>query len=320
MKRLLPLIAAAALMTACEKEITVDLPVTEPRIVVEGSIETGERPFVLLSRTQSYFAPTSVESLSDVYVTDGVVTIFDGVTTHTLDKICSATLSEQELELAAELTGIDIDLLRQVNICAWTSLDGSLRGENGRTYRLDVQADGKTLTSTTTIPHPVPLDSLWFKLALQEPGDDSLGLLWGRLTDPDTAGNNYRWSAQRINAGADGGPKDDSFVAPLFSVFNDRFVNALTFDFSFNRGSVAYSDAEDDNNEESGFFKRGDTVVVKFVGLGRAEYEFYDSYANNVASAGDLFSNPANIRSNVTGGLGIWAGFAPALDTVVCIP
>lgn len=321
MKRLIPpALLMTVLLTACEKDITVDLPTTEPRLVVEGTIETGQPPFIILTRTQSYFAPTSVQSLSDIYVTDGVMTIFDGVTTHTLDKLCSGSLTEEQLQLAAEATGIDINLLRQVNICAWTKLDGTLLGEVGRTYRLDIQADGKSISSTTTIPSVIALDSLWFKLAEQDPGDDSLGLIWARLADPDTLGNAYRWFAKRLNAGPDGQPKDDPFIAPLFSVFEDKFVNGLTFDFNFVRGSQAFSSADDDNNAESGLFKRGDTVAVKFVSLGNKEFEFYNSFANNVASAGDLFSNPANAVGNIEGGLGIWAGYAASLDTVICVP
>ena len=30
----------------------------------------------------------------------------------------------------------------------------------------------------------------------------------------------------------------------------DRYINGLSFDFNFNRGSQAYSEAEDDNNED----------------------------------------------------------------------
>ena len=59
-------------------------------------------------------------------------------------------------------------------------------------------------------------------------------------------------------------------------------------------------------------------TVVKFISIGYKEYDFYTSMENNVASAGDLFSTPANVKSNINGGLGIWAGWGPAYDTVVC--
>ncbi|MEO8590846.1 MAG: DUF4249 family protein, partial [Flavobacteriales bacterium] len=160
MRRIVLPLLMIALLSGCEKEITVDLPVTEPKVVVEGTIETGQPPFVILTRTQSYFAPTSLASIAGSFISDATVTVNDGETTHTLDRVCSGDLTEEELQLAAEATGIDIDLLRQANICAWTKL--SLLGEEGRTYRLEVQADGKSLSSTTTLPHAMALDSLWF--------------------------------------------------------------------------------------------------------------------------------------------------------------
>ncbi len=69
-----------------------------------------------------------------------------------------------------------------------------------------------------------------------------------------------------------------------------------------------------------GFFKRGDTVVVKFSSIGLKEFNFFDSFYSNASSQGDVFSNPANIVSNIDGGLGSWVGYAPRFDTVVCVP
>ena len=313
LRLLLPL-----LLASCTKEIEVELPITPSKVVVEGTIETGSVPIVLLSRTQSYFEPTGIAGLANLYITDATVIVSDGLTTDTLDKICSDQLTEEQLIAASEATGISIDLLRQITICAWTDLQNEMLGVEGRTYNLRVLADGYTVTSSTKVPYGVALDSLWFKLAEQRPDDDTLGYLWGTLADPDTAGNAYRWLAKRINLNADGDQKDGSYISPLFGAFEDRYANGLTFDFAYNRGSAAFSEAEDDNNAEAGFFKLGDTVVVKFASIGLPEFKFYDSYSVNVSSQGDLFSNPANVISNINGGLGIWAGYGVRLDTVVC--
>jgi len=318
MRRALPLFLPLLALTACEKEITVDLPETETRIVVEGTIETGQPPIVILTRTQSWFGPTNLSSIAATFVSEATVTVDDGSTAHTLQRVCSSEIPDALLDLASGLVGIDVNLLRRANICVW--IGANVLGEEGRSYRLNVEAEGRSLSSTTTIPHAVRLDSLWFRLARMRPNDDSLGFIWARLTDPDTLGNHYRWLARRENKGPDGRPKDGAFMAPLFSVFEDRYVNGLSFDFNFNRGSRPYSTAKDDENEERGYFKRGDTVVVKFASIGRAEFLFYNSFQNNVSTQGDLFSNPANVRSNISGGLGVWAGWGTRLDTLVCLP
>ncbi len=314
-----PLLLATAL-TACEKEITVDLPRTEPRVVVEASIETGKPPFVMLSRTQNFFDPTSLASIAGSFIQDADVYVDDGFNVVQLDKICSSTIPEDMLEDVALAIGFDPALLANANICVWTLLNGTLLGENGRSYRLEVHVEGRTITGLTHIPHPVPLDSIWFQLALQQPNDDSTGYIWARLSDPDTLGNHYRWFAQRLNKRADGRMKDGTYIAPLFSVFEDRYVNGLSFDFNIGRGRAPYTEAEDEPDEVAGFFKRNDTVAVKFASIDRNGYRFFDSYANNVVTNGDVFSTPANISSNIEGGLGVWIGYGTFLDTVICIP
>ena len=313
------LIPAVAFLIGCEKEITVELPDTPQRLVVEGTIEPGLPPIVILTRTQSYFDPLDTRSIANSFVRGALVTVDNGSGPIQLEQICSGSgLTPAEIAQAAELTGLDPSLLASVEICIYVGTNSALIGEVGRTYNLRVEAEGKVLTSTTTIPNPVALDSVWFQLALQRPNDDSLGLAWGTLTDPDTMGNCYRWMARRISRRPNGSAEDPTFISPLGNTFQDKYVNGLTFDFSFIRGRQFYSDQPEDNNEEAGFFKVGDTIAVKFVSIGFNEHEFYTSYDENVGTQGDLFGTPVNARSNIEGGLGIWAGWGVYADTIIC--
>ncbi|HEY0976862.1 MAG TPA: DUF4249 domain-containing protein [Flavobacteriales bacterium] len=306
------------LLSGCEKEITVDVPDTPERLVVEGTIEQGLPPFIILTRTQGYFEPTSFESLSNMFVRDAVVTVTSNGQTWTLPSLCSGSLTPEQILAAAALTGLDPVLLSSGNICIYTSLDPTHVGVIGNTYELRIEAEGKVLTSVTTIPNPVPLDSVWFKLAQQRPDDDTLGLAWATLSDPDTMGNSYRWMARRISHRPDGSVEDPTYISPLGSSYNDKYVNGLTFDFNFIRGRQFYSNQTEDGNEETGYYKVGDTIAVKFVSLGKKEYDFYTSYDDNVGSSGDLFGTPVNAKTNINGGLGIWAGWGAYLDTIVC--
>ncbi len=312
------LAATALLLAACEKEITVDLPGMPPQLVVEGSIEPGLPPIVILTRTQGYFEPTNAAALAAMYVGNAAITVDNGDGPLPLDPICTGALTPEQQALFSELTGLDPALLAAVDICVYSTTNTVLFGEVGRTYALRVEAEGHVLTSTTTIPQPVPLDSVWFRLALERPGDDSLGYAWARISDPDTMGNHYRWMARRINHRPDGTVKDPTFISPLGHTFEDKYVNGLTFEMDFIRGRQFFSDRPEDNNEEQGHFKVGDTIAVKFVSIGYAEHEFYTSYDENVGSTGDMFGTPVNARSNITGGLGIWAGWGVHADTIVC--
>src|SRR5689334_6344427 len=157
------LFIAALLFFSCEKNITVDLPVPEQKIVVEGYIETGQKAMVTLTKSSAFFAPVDSASLLSYLVTNAVVTVSDGTT------------SEQLL--------LTIDTNQYIPVLYKSQ---TLTGQEGRTYTLTVVVDGKTLTAVTTIPHAVPLDSVWYK---EQEGHDSLGFAWAHLTDPDSLGN-----------------------------------------------------------------------------------------------------------------------------------
>ena len=62
-------------LTACETPIEVTIPDAETMLVVEGRIDPGLPPLVLLSRSQDYFAPVDAASLGSLYQGGGTVTL-----------------------------------------------------------------------------------------------------------------------------------------------------------------------------------------------------------------------------------------------------
>lgn len=312
------------LFFSCEKEISVDLPAVEQKIVIEGTIEQGQPPIVLLTYSQGYFEPTDLSSLESFFVRNAKVTLSNGTLTDTLVEICSSELSPEELQLIATVLGFTPSQLQEFNICAYTTLNPQLWGEVGKTYTLKVEKDEHELKATTKINQLVELDSLWFRIPNEEIGD-SLGFIFGILSDPDTTGNAYRWYAQRINKypswapdGLGGEQKDPNYIAPLGSVFDDTFFNGLSFEFGYYRGTGPNPSKFDDLNEERGFYKRGDTVAVKGCVIDRQAFRFIDSYENQISSQGSPFSVPYNLESNVEGGLGAFIGYGAVYDTVIC--
>ena len=278
------LLVVSCILFSCERDITVDLPEAEQKIVVEGYIEQGQKAVVMLTKSASFFAPVDSASLASYLVLDALVTVSDGITTDTL----SLTID----------TSYYVPILYKSH---------SLIGQVGKTYSLKIVAEGKTLTAVTTIPQLVPLDSVWFKI---QEGRDTLGYAWAHLTDPDTIGNCYRWFAKRLH-------KDKHFLTPPGSVFEDKFFNGKSFDFAYNRGTEPNSDAEDDNNDERGYFKIGDTIAIKFCSIDRAHFEFWRKTDVQINSNGNPFGSPAPIPTNITGGLGIWGGYAASYDTII---
>lgn len=320
-----PFLFGAIVLTwmGCQQEIEVELPTVEPQFVVEGTMFEGEPPLVFIGRTQGYFDPVDAGSISQAFLSGAQVHVSVGPTVYPLDALCTGDLTPEMLESAASILGLPVELLMSVDLCVYTSFDPNLVGVAGTQYDLDVTIDDATLTSSTWILPAVPLDSAWF----QVPGTlDSLGLMYGRFSDPDTLGNAYRWFAKRVNRRPSWDPlaghvKDADFVAPLGSVFDDAFFNGLSFEFSTFRGTAAGSTAWDDDfstSNEAGYFKSGDTVVVRMCAIDLPVFEALRSYESLILSQGSPFAPPANMLTNVQGGIGLWAGYGVWQDTVIC--
>jgi hypothetical protein len=316
-------LCTSLLIVSCEKEITVDLPQVESKIVVEGSIFQDQPPYLLLTWSQGYFDPTNVETLQNLFVHDALVTITVDNAVYPLSEICTSDLTPAELEFASLALGVPIETIQALNLCLYTSL--GLSGENGKVYHLDITYPGHHLTSITKLPELVLLDTLYFDIVSSLP-NDSLGFIYGNITDPDTIGNAYRWFAKRINhypQWADdeelrGKQKDGNYIAPLGSVFDDEFFNGLSFEFAYYRGAEPNTQKFDDLNSERGFFKRGDTIAVRGCTIDRNAYKFIYSFESQVSNQGSPFAVPFNLKTNVEGGLGAFIGYGAIYDTVIC--
>ena len=151
------------LLCSCEKDIKLNFPNAPQQIVVEGWIDLNNYSNVLLTKSLPFFGTIDSAMLAGLTIQDATVIVSDGTTYDTLTK------------------SININYFPCYIIYKGTKI----KGVAGRTYTLTVKDEGKTLTATTTIPPPVPLDSAWFKV---QPGEDSLGYIWAKFTDPESAG------------------------------------------------------------------------------------------------------------------------------------
>lgn len=307
-------------LLSCEKEVDLGLELEVAHLVVDGNIEQGQPPLITLTESQGYFEEFDFNAIADMFVHDAIITMSNGTNSGQLIELCIQDVPAWMIPLIEDLTGLELAELYDLGVCVYTTLDPTLWGEVGKTYSIDIQTtDGQIYESTTKIPDLIPLDSTWFEVFADQ---DSLGFVWAQLTDPDTLGNAYRWYAQRINQytyGENvGEQKDDQFYAPLGSAFDDEFFNGLTFEFAYDRGDDGSHEKEDDQNEEHGFFKVGDTVVVRFTTIPHDAYEFLRMYDTQQFSQGNPFAAPANVPSNISNGaLGLWVGYGVTYDTLV---
>jgi len=100
------LLMLAMVLVSCEKEIEIDLPDAQTKLVVEGNIEQGRPPFVVLNKTSPYFEPTGINSLQTLFVRDELVTVSTGTNTVQITEICTNQLAYSLLPDFVELISV----------------------------------------------------------------------------------------------------------------------------------------------------------------------------------------------------------------------
>ncbi|MCH2230841.1 MAG: DUF4249 domain-containing protein [Crocinitomicaceae bacterium] len=315
MKHLIHIITGLILLTACTKEVEIEIPGYQEEMVVDGLIETDQPPFVLISKSKNIYAPTDLDAFLNGFVSGAIVTVSDGTTTVVLDELCSDNLPPGSEAIVSGILGIPESDLANYAICGYTSLNSSIFGQVGKTYYLTVEVEGDIFTSQTTIMPPTDLQNLFWK-----PDGDltNYGYAWGTLADPAGQFDAYKWEVKKINLNADGEESEANFTEPFSPVFNDDFFDGLTFDFFYDNPN-GYEDGVLD--EIAGLYELGDTLVIKFSKMDAAVYEFMEKKYTQLATSGNPFATPTNIPSNIEGGaLGVWAGYSPTFDTLICQP
>jgi len=292
MKKVLYFIIGLAFFVSCEKELDIDLPQPNAKLVVESWIETGEYPMVIITRNSSYFAPIDTNFLMDsLFITNALVIVSDGVQSDTLQPF---------LDIVAYQNG------------SWPIFyykGTKIMGVEHGNYSLYIEAEGEVITGQTTIPSKVAFDNVFWEA---EAGtSDTLGFIHAFLSDPGYEKNYYRIFTKRLS-------RDYNFVPVMSSIYDDLYFNGLpSFEYEIMRGETSYEDEELYESDEFGYFRKGDTVVLKLSSIDREHYEFWRTLEEDVMGGGNPFTNPVTIRHNVIGALGVFGGYSSVCDTII---
>jgi hypothetical protein len=242
----------------------------------------------LVSKNRGFFNnfPSDIVALLDTFILqDAVVSVSDGQITYPLNFI----FNPLEYPFAYYTTN-------------------ALVGEVGKTYSLTVQALGKTATARTTIPPPVPVDSLYFGLNVFDANEDSLGFLYATYKDPDTLGNAYRLYAKKSS--------ETQYFPVNGAITNDDFINGKNVTFFSGQSNKPFA-VQDTFIDQNFFYRLGDTIQIKFCSIGNREFEFYNTFEAALGTNGNPFASPIIIKSNIEGGLGVWCGQSYFSDTLI---
>lgn len=256
---------------SCSDSLDIDIPVHESQVVVEGWIESGEVPRILLTRSAPYFSVVDSHNIRDYIVSTATVTIM----TDSIVDFCIFKPSSRYFP-------------------PYYYLGNQTIGKVGNTYILEVFADNKKINAFTTIPKPVSIDSAWFEL---NEGSDSLGSIWIRFHDPAGEENYYRTLTQRKG-------KDADYQPTLTTAFRDDYFDGQEITLSLYKGKGILDPLEEK------YFRLGDTIDLKFCTMDERSYEFWNAYQVEIINSANPFATSnAKIKSNIVGGYGIWGGY-----------
>jgi hypothetical protein len=278
---------------ACEKDIEIELDDAAETLVVEASIENGRPPLVILSRSLGFFSEINAEILTGSFVRNAEVYLSDGINRH--------KLREDSIE---NVSGNTLYYYTNDPSSPSTAIIGQLE----TSYDLEIRAEGKTYTASTTIPAITRrVDSLWWE-KVQDEEDSNLVKLIIRATDQPGFGNYIRYFT-RVN--------QERFLPGVNSVFDDQVIDGTTYTFPVDRGF----DRNTDFADYEPFFHRGDTVTVKVADIDRVTYDFFRTLEFSYQSVGNPFSNPVKVLGNISNGaLGYFGGYAAQYHTLIIPP
>ncbi len=308
------LLSAITLISACQKDVSVKLPNYDEKLVVDGKIETGLPPIIFLSTTKNIFSENTQDAIFKDFISDALILISDGTTKDTLETICSDEIPKQFQDIGYALFGIPQSLMSKYHICAYSTLNQAFFGQVGKSYSIEIQYKGKKYNASTSIVEPTYLDSVYWK---PEKKNKDYGFAYARLTDPIDKYNAYLWEVLRSNLDKTGKPIDLKFHKTGNPVFNDQFINGISFEF-FYENPRTWRDTSIPE-QFRGMYKREDTVIVKFSSLDQSTFNFLQKKYVQVNNGTNPFTIPLNIPTNISGGaLGYFGGFSPTYYTLIC--
>lgn len=295
------------LLVGCEQDLTIDLPEGKEKLVVEGHIEQGAPPIVVLTRSVPVFSEISLASLEESFVHGVQVSVSSKGQNYILKEVSSGAFSEEMREVVSVQLGISKALLSgNGGFLFYVYTTDELLGELGESYSLRIAHENQALTAVTTIPQLNPIDSLWF-VPHPDPQQDSLKTLYYRYNDPDTLGNSIRYFTKR---------NSEPFFPGLFtSVFNDELVNGRTISFPLDRGEP--KGQLELNMDLYSYFGVGDTITIRWAAIDLPHYRFWFSLENEQNSNGSPIGTPNITQSNIEGGLGIWGGYGVTYHRII---
>jgi hypothetical protein len=280
MKNLILSIAFILAIWGCTKEVNLDQPSYESKIVVDGFIESGRAARVFLTLSSPYLTHYDSASIRNTFLNYAKITL-------------TSSLGEEEvLTLYREDSFFPPFVYKSV----------SIRGKVGARYDLKVEVLGREAFASTIIPEPPSVTDAYFvhktdttgrlELVVESPIEDNLYLF--------TRGRSYLENESFH-------PSHDPVTLLDFSDSQSQKVRVLRSTefglYSMIADSAFYNDYERYD------YDLRDTVDVIAGAVDAVAYRVLNSLFSDRGNQENPFAfNGNRIETNVNGGIGHWTG------------
>lgn len=245
------------IFSSCEEVIDLNLENADPKIVIEGNVNDQlENQYVKISKTIPFSTTNTFNGFKGAKVT--------------LSTAGSSPISFVEVS----------DGLYK---------SAPFKGVPGKTYKLEVLADGKVYSAESTMPMPVIPDSVGFKKLSFFGNTNIYPTVFYK--DPANIQNQYRYILK----------------------INNKFQSDIVFEDRFNDGSKVSDIIIYDGDD----IKSGDTVDIEMQSIDRKVFKYYFAISQIDGNGGPPVA-PANPDSNFNNGaLGIFSAYTKSNISIV---
>lgn len=280
------------MVTSCEKDISIDLPRPETKLVVDGFIEIDEYPIVFLTKNLAYFDAIDTNYVDNLIIKDNQATVI-------------VSYNSQ------------VDTLKPADFPRWpykgykgTKFKGQIGGE----YNLKIIYDNNEFASHTTIRNPITIDSVKYEHLLNR---DTIGTLTAYCTNPPGYGdyftvtiktNQQKWYYRSYMVHL----LDDKLLE------TNEVIDIPMLTKAYERNSFFPANSDDYDFLDIIAFKKNDTVSLKLSTINESSYLYWSSWYRNRSTDGNPFTNPAKVKSNIKGEnvTGSWIGYGSSMRNI----
>ncbi|KAF2336072.1 DUF4249 domain-containing protein [Flavobacterium nitrogenifigens] len=244
----------------------------ESKIVVEGWIEEGDYANVLLSSSIPVADVIDSTNVLNHVIRSAKITISDGEN--------------------SEILRVKNDKNR---IPPFVYFGSTLMGEAGKEYSIKIEYLNRVVEASTAIPKSVKLRNATY---IKQSATDTTGYVFVKFDDP-VSEKNYYQIATKVEG------EEPIFVPSFYGNLDDKNFKSPTIEMQINRGILLFPKTKFTPN-----FNDGDLIHVKLRTQTKESLDFWNSWQNEIVNAKNpIYPSNTSLKSNIKGGIGIWAGY-----------